>query len=53
MIVGTGSAGACPSEQPKLTPLPIASPQHWTEYVDTPLTANELARVRMKRAGLA
>ncbi len=69
LILGTGSAGACPSEQqsegdspshlkglspcPKLAPLPIALPQNWTEYVNTPLTDNDLAKVRMKRAGLA
>jgi len=55
-------AGACPSEKyvavcpshgPQLAPLPIGLPQNWTEYVDTPLTDKELARVRMKRAGLA
>jgi len=61
-LQGTGSAGACPSEKyvaacpstkVQLAPLPIGLPQNWTEYVDTPLTDKELARVRMKRAGLA
>jgi len=44
---------ACPSTKVQLAPLPIGLPQNWTEYVDTPLTDKELARVRMKRAGLA
>jgi len=53
-LQGTGSEGACPSStKVQLAPLPIGLPQNWTEYVDTPLTDKELARVRMKRAGLA
>lgn len=40
------SKGLSPSHL--LSPLPIALPQDWTAFVDTPLTGRELAKVRKK-----
>ncbi len=53
---GTGSAGAfsegaCPVDNDNhsniLAPLPIALPQPWTAYVDAPMTATELSKMRV------
>ena len=62
--LGTGSTGACPSSKAVelhtgacpaahakgsiLAPLPIELPQPWTEYVDTPVTGPELAKIKKK-----
>ena len=46
-LLGTGTAGACPPKTPlNLSPLPIALPQPWTLYVDTPMTEAEVFRMR-------
>jgi putative transposase len=42
--LGTGSKGACPLS----STLPIALPQPWTAYVDTPMTESEVFRMRNK-----
>lgn len=48
-LLGTGSEGACPPflvTGSILAPLPIELPQPWAEYVDTPMTDQEIYRMR-------
>jgi putative transposase len=48
-VLASSIEGACPSTRMRmLASLPISLPQPWTDYVDTPATAAELAKVKKK-----